>query len=116
MKSTPRIPGELPFAWAKRVLDKYDHCIYCGRSKRRHDPACHALPKVSPDAPQKREASRPRRERALSAPAPRHINAVKRGECEWCGQPARGGACSEHDDLAHSDPRYNPEAALRRKR
>ncbi len=87
--------------WSERVLKKYAEANKArGRKK-------------AVDAPQ-----RPARARELttSTPAPRHISAAKRGECEWCGKPAQGGACGEHDDLGQVDPRFNPEAAMRRRR
>ena len=98
MKPTPIRPTETPQEWAKRVLKRLEANKARGR-KRAVDAAA---------------ASRPRSgARTAPTPAPRHINAVKRGECEWCGQPADGGECWEHDDLRQFDPRYNPEAARR---
>ncbi len=97
MKPTPILPSDTPFTWSARVLKKYEAADKArGRKK-------------AVDAPQRPARAR---ELTLSTPAPRHISAVKRGECEWCGQPARGGACSEHDDLGQIDPRFNPEAAF----
>ncbi len=102
MKPTPILPSDTPATWAARVIAKYEAANKARGRNRAVDAAA---------------VSRPRRGASTApAPAPRHITAVKRGECEWCGQPASGGACGEHDDLGQVDPRFNPEAAMRRKR
>ncbi len=105
MSKTPPLKGESPQQWSRRVLANLEAerlAKIVGR-----EPTASKAPHLS------LVPLSAKRERETTS-LPRHISAAKRGECEWCGAPARGGSCLEHDDLGHLHPAYNPEAAMRR--